>query len=376
MALNKPDNSLVTTVSGQSPAKSRNIIIEQALKHNCTHVFFMDDDMVIEKDSLIKLLAHDKDVVSGLYLMRGYPHFPVAFDEAFDSGKCKFMYLEPGKQGLVPIVNCGLGCVLIKTEVFRKLSKPWVTLGEIEKDGWCDDVAFFNKVRKAGFEMYCDMDVRAGHLVSFALWPAYTNGVWYSQYKHESGNVMVPQTIPTANINRAITIDGWMTETELSFLAEVAQRAELTVEIGSYKGRSTRAICDNAKGKVIAIDPWETDLVDAGDNFIKKVDDIIFDEFKKNLNDHIATEKLSIERMKFFDFEPNGHSPDFIFIDGGHNYEEVVHDIVKSMQMIAKNSIIAGHDYSDAWPGVIKAVDELMGQVNVVDSIWWKQLGE
>jgi GT2 family glycosyltransferase len=198
LGLEKPENSFVITVHGQSPAKARNIIIEQALGIDATHVCFLDDDMAYPPDTLKRLLAHDKDVVTALYLMRSYPHFPVAFDEAFDSGKCKFMFLtqDPEKENLVPIVNCGFGFVLIKIDIFKKLQNPWVTLGEIEKDGWCDDVAFFNKVRKAGFEMYMDLNARCGHMTSMVLWPTYLAGRWHSEYKNEGGNVLFPQTVP------------------------------------------------------------------------------------------------------------------------------------------------------------------------------------
>lgn len=196
LGLEKPDDSFVITVHGQSPAKARNIIIEQALAIDATHILFIDDDMAYAPNSLKELLKHDKDIVTALYLMRSYPHFPVAFDEAYDNGKCKFMFLTPGTTGLVPIVNCGLGFVLIKIEVFKKLETPWITLGEIEKDGWCDDVAFFNRARKAGFQLYMDTDLRCGHMTSLTLWPSYIGGRWHSEYKNEGGNVLFPQTVP------------------------------------------------------------------------------------------------------------------------------------------------------------------------------------
>ncbi len=197
LGLEKPVGSLMTTVHGQSPAQARNVIIDQAIDNGCTHIFFMDDDMTPPPDTIMKLLAHDKDIVTGLYLMRSYPHFPVAFDAAFDNGYNKFIYLSGDKGGLVEITNCGLGCVLIKTDVFKKLEKPYVRLGEIQKDGWCDDVGFFNRVRAAGVKLYCDMDTRVGHLTSVAIWPNKVGDAWYSEYKSDKGNILIPQTIPT-----------------------------------------------------------------------------------------------------------------------------------------------------------------------------------
>ena len=196
MALDKPDGSMLITVHGQSPAESRNIIIQQALDNDCTHVFLMDDDVIVPQDAIIKLLSHDKDIVCGLYLMRGFPHFPVIFDEPFPDGQCKYMFLTSDKQALVPIVNCGFGIVLINTRVFKGMEKPWVRLGEIIKDGWCDDIGFFNRAREAGFKLFCDLDVRAGHMASVTVWPAFTDGRWVTEYTHSGGKIMIPQTVP------------------------------------------------------------------------------------------------------------------------------------------------------------------------------------
>lgn len=196
LGIDKPPGTLVTTVHGQSPANARNVIIEQALENNCTHALFLDDDMGYPPDVLIRLLQHDVDVVTALYLMRDYPHFPVAFDMAFDNGYNKFAYLTGNVQGVIPITNCGLGCVLIKTEVFKAMEKPWVRLGELIPDGWCDDVGFFNRVRAAGFKLYCDTDLRVGHMAQHMLWPTKLNGQWFTEYRHLKGNVLVPQIIP------------------------------------------------------------------------------------------------------------------------------------------------------------------------------------
>ena len=186
--LEKPEGTIIMFVHGQSPAKNRNVIAEAAIKHDCTHVLYIDDDMAFKGDVLTKLLAHsDKDVVSALYLMRNYPHYPVIFDEVHENGKCKFMFLTPGRKGLTEVVNCGFGFVLIKTDVFKALEKPWIRLGEIEKDEWCDDVAFFNRVREAGFKIYCDLDIWIGHMLNVTLWPGKSGEDWCSVYLTNTG---------------------------------------------------------------------------------------------------------------------------------------------------------------------------------------------
>lgn len=202
LALNKPEGALMTTIHGQSPAEARNKIILQALENDCTHILFIDDDMELPQNTLLDLLKHDVDGVMALYLMRNYPHFPVAFDRRFPNGFNKFLYLEPSIQGLVQITNGGLGCVLIKTDVFRKMehkNNVWVTLGEITKDGWCDDVSFFNRYHDAGFKLYVDTNVAVGHMTSLTLYPERVGDRWLTCYQHQNGKVLVPQTIPTVD---------------------------------------------------------------------------------------------------------------------------------------------------------------------------------
>lgn len=192
--LQLPPGTTVIFTHGQSPARNRNMMIRQALDMDATHIFFVDDDVICPPDTLMKLLAHDKDIVTGLYLMRNYPHKPIIFDKANPDGTCLWHYLKPGESGLVEIVAAGLGACLIKTDVFRKMEEPWIRLGELEKDHWCDDIGFFRRVREADIKMYCDLDVPVGHIGSMVIWPTRQDGNWYTTY-HTNGpsNVSTPQ---------------------------------------------------------------------------------------------------------------------------------------------------------------------------------------
>lgn len=207
IGLERPPNSFTSTVHGQSPAAGRNTMIKQALEHNCSHIFFMDDDMVFPPNTLMKLMKHDKPIVSALYLLRSFPHRPAFFDTAYDDGKCKFASLTKDMKGLVKGVNAGLGAVLIKTEVFKKLEPPYVRLGEIDKDGWCDDVGFFNRCREKGYDIWCDLDAPVGHMTYMTIWPEHLDEEWFTNYKHPAGNVRVSQNIPTLEEIEAQKLD-------------------------------------------------------------------------------------------------------------------------------------------------------------------------
>lgn len=189
--LRKPNGTALAFSHGQSPARNRNELIGQALEHDCTHIFFLDDDIILQPDALEKLMRHDVDAVTGIYLMRNYPHQPIIFDNASNDGRCSHHFVKDGETGLIPIVNAGLGCALIKIDVFKKMEKPWVRLGELEKDHWCDDIGFFNRFRDAGFKLFCDLEVTGGHIASVVIRPEYTDGKWYCSYDTNGPNRVI-----------------------------------------------------------------------------------------------------------------------------------------------------------------------------------------
>jgi len=204
--LQLPSNTMSAFARGQSPARNRNTIIEQALEQNCTHILFLDDDIAFQPDLLLRLLNHNKDIVCGLQYMRNYPHYPLIFDTVDEKGRCFHHFLSDNESGLIEIVAAGLGCVLIKTSVFYELmnqkldidqhgiAKRFIRLGELDSDHWCDDLGFWMKVRQAGFKLFCDLDTLVGHNVDCTVWPEKLNGIWHSSYDTKgSQKVGTPQ---------------------------------------------------------------------------------------------------------------------------------------------------------------------------------------
>ena len=66
-------------------------------------------------------------------------------------------------------------------------------------------------------------------------------------------------------------------------------------------------------------------------------------------------------------------SLDAVFIDADHSYEAVKLDIQNWMPKVRKGGILAGHDYNSAWPGVVRAVNEIFPEAQKIDSCWLKQ---
>jgi Methyltransferase domain len=179
------------------------------------------------------------------------------------------------------------------------------------------------------------------------------------------------------DISKAQNIPGWMSVQELLWLGNKARNCDVIIEIGSYYGRSTRALCDNCPGVVYSIDPFKGPFFYNDGSIEYVVGDDTLAQFKENLKDHFDSGKIIQCRYTMNDFV-GPLKANLIFIDGDHRYKFVRNDIERSLFHLANNGIISGHDYNvSMWPGVTEAVNEAFDcNVNTHDTIWWRRLNE
>ncbi len=177
------------------------------------------------------------------------------------------------------------------------------------------------------------------------------------------------------DLAKTLAIPGWTTPGELHWLAAWAGQSKVIVELGSWKGRSTRALADHGLDIVYAIDSWA-----GADEAIKKeLDkrgaDAVFKEFCANL-DGVMHKVIPIRSATHDAAEMLDHlraCVDLLFIDAGHTYNEVKGDIERYAPLMRPGGVICGHDYANPeHPGVKQAVDELFGRVvqRIDHSIW------
>jgi len=164
-------------------------------------------------------------------------------------------------------------------------------------------------------------------------------------------------------------IPGWMKSRELVWLYLVAQEMDSIVEIGSWMGRSTDALLSGCRGTV-----WAVDHFKGNKEHSEEQKTGILEAFLENVG-HFKNLKIlkmsSLEAVKRF----KDKSIDMVFIDGGHEYEEVMADIKAWLPKTKK--LICGHDYDDDRDkGVKRAVDEIFDDVRIFDLIWMKTIKE
>jgi len=147
-------------------ADARNILVQAAIEQECTHIFFLDTDHIVEHDTLSCLLGNkDAAMVSGLVCRKDNARSQVAFIE-----KDGWYYgLELPQDGMSYEVDaCAFGCTLIDLSVFKDIEEPWF------RDTCCrtpegklhqrrSDVNFCSFVKDLGLKIRVDTRVRVGH---------------------------------------------------------------------------------------------------------------------------------------------------------------------------------------------------------------------
>ena len=152
----RPDMRLIIK---QSPYvhDNREQVAVDFLQTDCTHLFFVDSDMLFKPDVLDTLLSHDKDIVGARYYKRmGKEGVPIV----------KSRYDLPGMSlpnHIYKNYALGGGCMLIKRAVFEKMPRPWFSLGTV--DNWLgEDVFFCRKAKENGIEVWEDPTLEVLHI--------------------------------------------------------------------------------------------------------------------------------------------------------------------------------------------------------------------
>jgi predicted O-methyltransferase YrrM len=174
-------------------------------------------------------------------------------------------------------------------------------------------------------------------------------------------------------MNKGITLHGVFKpdspREDRNFIFDYLPKNGTYIEIGVAEGTFSQTILDKLNPKKIyLIDPYREGL--EFPDFLKNnygVTPIYYDEFhnavKERFSEYNNTELLRMTSDEAIDkFEDN--SFDFIYIDGGHNYNQVSKDLKNYFPKIKKGGFLIGDDYD--YPGyqwgldIKKAVDEFI----------------
>lgn len=169
-------------------------------RHNW--LLILGDDAVLHPNTVLSLLSWKMPVVGALSFVRSPPHAPTVFYKDDDGRYCydlnnvrtwlkghpelalrnKPAALDPvPPDALHQCAAVGSHCLLIYRGVLEAIDPPWFEPTEGQTAG--EDLNFCHKVREAGFPVYVDRSVIAGHLagdlcigpMDFAAWDLLTS---------------------------------------------------------------------------------------------------------------------------------------------------------------------------------------------------------
>jgi len=120
--------------------QGRNLCVSGFIESNCTHMLFVDSDILFNAESIFKMIERDKDVIA-----IPYPLKTLMWDKAFkkmQDGEIKkpddirkWLHTYPMKienmnninveRGVIEVTHSPTGCMLIKRQVFDKMIKAY-----------------------------------------------------------------------------------------------------------------------------------------------------------------------------------------------------------------------------------------------------------
>lgn len=121
-------------------------------------ILWVDSDIVLEADAITKLVLAEKDFITGIYVQREEPHFPLIAN--YDVRADTFHWLQRWPENVIaPIDGCGFGLVLTSIPMLRKMTPPWFTF-----EKFSEDFDFCLRARRAGYQLWVHTGVLCGHL--------------------------------------------------------------------------------------------------------------------------------------------------------------------------------------------------------------------
>jgi hypothetical protein len=168
------------------------------------------------------------------------------------------------------------------------------------------------------------------------------------------------------NIQAAERIQGYMAVPYLEVLAYHASRSQRVVEIGCWRGRTTRALCDNCSGQVTVVDHFEgSDGIDDDMEYMEKLTgdpDWLYHEFEHNLQGVTNLEICcATSEEAATQFTRDHRSFDLIFLDGAHDYQSVTRDLKAWIPLLTDPGLFILHDFT--FPDVRRATLDLYPKI-------------
>lgn len=201
-----------------------------------------------------------------------------------------------------------------------------------------------------------------------AAWPLAAIGIDGSCYRQ-------------ADPSLAVDLQGWHSNHPIFEKVFKEHRPKMVCEIGTWKGASVLHMHDLAKSfglrtHFICVDTWlgsndtlwlEPDLrvhLQLSNGFPNLFRQFIRNVMSKGAGNDISPFPITSTAAARV-LRKLGIKFDALYIDAGHEEEEVYHDLALFYDLVVDGGAIFGDDYAEGWPGVVRAVNKFARQKGV-----------
>lgn len=173
--LDKVDHEVIFDfVRGYDCATARNNIVQKAKAENADYILMVDNDVTLPKDALINLLEGSNDVCLGAYPQRNsynryegkvclYHLGERNYTNLFSSEELRL--LREAGENKIEVHGGGMGCALIRTDIFDRIEYPWFDWVNYKDLGiLSEDLYFCEQCMYNGITIYADTRVLCGHM--------------------------------------------------------------------------------------------------------------------------------------------------------------------------------------------------------------------
>ena len=129
------------------------------------------------------------------------------------------------------------------------------------------------------------------------------------------------------------------------------------VEIGVRDGEFSEILLTSIPGlKLFCVDPWST--TDKSTTLIgQEQQDIHYQVCMKRLSQYSGAKIMKMTSMQAV-HEFADQSIDFVYIDGSHEFDDIMMDVIEWSKKVRTDGIVSGHDYYRFRnAGIVQAID-------------------
>lgn len=166
--LTRPPNTKVVFqyFFGYNIAQIRNLIAHWSVNNHFDYVFHVDSDIILPSDALVKLYNRQLPIVGGIYRQRKDENILEVYEWAENGGMKNVKPEALIDTNLMKVAGCGFGCVLVDTNVYRKIPYPQFVYHSaiLMQNTLSEDLDFCIKAKDHNIDIFVDPTIRCGHI--------------------------------------------------------------------------------------------------------------------------------------------------------------------------------------------------------------------